>query len=285
MYQAKGNRSGTEFYARERDGNTRGRLQMIGELRDALAAGQLILHYQPKLDLGTRRITGVEALVRWEHPTRGVLAPGAFIDLAEESGLIVGIGREVLRRACADAMSWPDGPSGPLDIAVNLSVRQLQHEDVVRDVTEVLVSTGLPPSRLTLEITESVLVADPRAAAEVLTELKRLGIRIAIDDFGTGYSSLSYLHRFPVDTLKIDKSFVDPLDTPGAELALLQAIVGLAGTLELSVVAEGIEQPSQWISLQELGCGLGQGYLFARPMPATDFDAYIGAARDTSVEV
>jgi EAL domain-containing protein (putative c-di-GMP-specific phosphodiesterase class I) len=261
------------------------RLALKVDINRALTAGEFVNHYQPVVSLATGEVLGAEALVRWEHPTRGVLAPGAFIDLAEESGLIVGIGREVLRRACIDAMSWPDGPNGPLDIAVNLSVRQLQHEDVVRDVTEILASTGLPASRLTLEITESVLVADPRAAAAVLTELKRLGIRIAIDDFGTGYSSLSYLHRFPVDCLKIDKSFVDPLDTPGAELALLQAIVGLAGTLDLSVVAEGIEQPSQWISLQALGCGLGQGYLFARPMPLMDFVAYVGAARDEPVEV
>jgi EAL domain-containing protein (putative c-di-GMP-specific phosphodiesterase class I) len=213
--------------------------------------------------LSTGRIVGAEALVRWFHPDRGVLAPAAFIELAEESGVIVGIGQEILTRACEDAAGWPI----PIGVSVNLSPRQLQHDGLIDDVAEVLDSTGLDPSRLTLEITESVLVADPTAAARVLGALKALGVSIALDDFGTGYSSLSYLNRFPVDSLKIDKTFVDALgDGRGNEHVLLQAIVALGRTLDLTVVAEGIEYADQWTSLQSLGCALGQGYLFARPM-------------------
>jgi EAL domain-containing protein (putative c-di-GMP-specific phosphodiesterase class I) len=250
------------------------RLALKVDIHRALAEGEFVNHYQPVVSLANGQIIGAEALVRWEHPTQGLLAPGAFIDLAEESGVIIGIGTQVLRRACIDAAAWPDGPVGPLGIAVNLSVRQLQHEDLVREVADILVTSGLDPSRLTLEITESVLVADPEAAANVLSSLKALGVSIAIDDFGTGYSSLSYLHRFPVDCLKIDKSFVDPLSVPGADPALLQAILGLAHTLRLRVVAEGIEQPGQWTQLRAFGCELGQGYLFARPMPNEGITSY-----------
>jgi EAL domain-containing protein (putative c-di-GMP-specific phosphodiesterase class I) len=217
-------------------------------------------------------MVGAEALVRWNHPERGVLAPDEFIELAEESGVIVGIGQVILAQACADAATWP----GSLGVSVNLSPRQLQHEKLIDDVAEILDVTGLNPSRLTLEITETVLVADPMAAARVLGALKALGVSIALDDFGTGYSSLSYLNRFPVDTLKIDKSFVDALgEVGGNEKVLLQAIIGLGRTLELRVVAEGIEQPEQRDSLQALGCGLGQGYLFARPMAYEHFVEFL----------
>ena len=275
LYQAKGRGKGRlEIFEDGMRSAVLERLALKVEIHRALAAGEFVNHYQPVVSLSTGQVVGAEALVRWAHPTRGLLPPGAFIDIAEESGLIVGIGRDVLRRACADAMTWPDGPDGPLDIAVNLSVRQLQHDEVLHEVIDALRSTGLAPERLTLEITESVLVADPQAAAEALAALKRLGVRIAIDDFGTGYSSLSYLHRFPVDCLKIDKSFVDQLGGAGSEPALVQAIIGLADTLGLSVVAEGIEEPEQWTSLGALGCGLGQGYLFAKPMALPEFVAF-----------
>ena len=226
-------------------------------------AGEFVPWYQPMVSLTTGRLVGAEALVRWMHPDKGVLPPAAFIELAEGSGIIVEIGLEILARACADAVTWP----GSVGVSVNLSPRQLQHDGLVDDVAEILDATGLAPSRLTLEITESVLVADPLAAARVLGALKLLGVSLALDDFGTGYSSLSYLNRFPVDTLKVDKSFIDSLgEGIGNDKVLLQAIVGLGRTLELKVVAEGIERPEQRASLQALGCGLGQGYLFARPM-------------------
>ena len=243
------------------------RIALKADMSRALEAGEFVPHYQPVVSLAHGRAVGVEALVRWEHPQRGRLAPIAFIELAEESGSIIDIGRVVLRQACADAVTWP----GSLGLSVNLSARQLQDAHLVADVADVLRDTGLAPQRLTLEITESVLVADPDAAAAVLGQLKALGVSVALDDFGTGYSSLSYLNRFPVDTLKIDKSFIDALALGGTnEAALLQAIVGLGRTLELNVVAEGIEDADQLAVLQALGCGLGQGYLFARPMPNAD---------------
>jgi diguanylate cyclase (GGDEF)-like protein/PAS domain S-box-containing protein len=264
MYQAKGRGKGCleafELGMREA---VLERLALKVDMRRALEAGEFVPYYQPVVSLSSGRLVGAEALVRWMHPVRGTLPPAAFIELAEESGLIVEIGREILARACADASTWP----GTVGISVNLSARQLQHDGLVADVAEVLATTGLAPSRLTLEITESVLVADPVAAARVLGALKLLGVSLALDDFGTGYSSLSYLNRFPVDSLKVDKSFVDALGEGAAnDKVLLQAIVGLGRTLELTVVAEGIERPEQRASLQALGCGLGQGYLFARPM-------------------
>jgi diguanylate cyclase (GGDEF)-like protein/PAS domain S-box-containing protein len=269
MYQAKGRGKGCleAFEDGMREAIVE-RVALKTDLRRALEAGEFVPYYQSVVSLSTGRLVGAEALVRWLHPERGVLPPAAFIELAEESGLIVDIGIAILRRACADAVTWPS----PVGISVNLSARQLQHEGLVDDVVRVLAETGLAPSRLTLEITESVLVADPVAAARVLGALKELGLSIALDDFGTGYSSLSYLNRFPVDTLKVDKSFVDVLgEGPGNDKALLQAIVGLGRTLELTVVAEGIERPEQRASLQALGCGLGQGYLFAHPMALEHF--------------
>ncbi|MCU1380232.1 MAG: hypothetical protein JWN29_3215 [Acidimicrobiales bacterium] len=269
MYQAKGQGKGClEVFEDGMREAVLGRLALKVDLRRALEAEEFVAYYQPVVSLSTGRMVGAEALVRWNHPERGVLAPDEFIELAEESGVIVGIGHVILAQACADAATWP----GSLGVSVNLSPRQLQHEKLIDDVAEILDVTGLNPSRLTLEITETVLVADPMAAARVLGALKALGVSIALDDFGTGYSSLSYLNRFPVDTLKIDKSFVDALGEGGGnEKVLLQAIIGLGRTLELRVVAEGIEQPEQRDSLQALGCGLGQGYLFARPMAYEHF--------------
>ncbi|MCU1488486.1 MAG: hypothetical protein JWN67_5232 [Actinomycetia bacterium] len=264
MYQAKGRGKGClEAFEDGMREAVLERLALKVDMRRALDAGEFVPWYQPVVSLTTGRLVGAEALVRWMHPDKGVLPPAAFIELAEGSGIIVDIGQEILARACADAVSWP----GSIGISVNLSARQLQHDGLVDDVAEVLDATGLAPSRLTLEITESVLVADPTAASRVLGALKLLGVSLALDDFGTGYSSLSYLNRFPVDTLKVDKSFIDALgEGMGNDKVLLQAIVGLGRTLELKVVAEGIERPEQRASLQALGCGLGQGYLFARPM-------------------
>ena len=242
------------------------RLELQAELQRALELDQLEIHYQPVVRLDERGDYGVEALLRWKHPTRGTIPPLNFIPLAEETGLIVPIGRWVLQEACRQGAllheRFPRTP--PLTISVNLSVKQLQSETIVDDVRDALESSGLPPSALVLEITETVMMADTDLAVERLHELKALGVLLAMDDFGTGYSSLSYLSRFPVDILKMDRSFlssgarasrVSPRRSSPSETAC-----------SLDVVAEGIELPEQIASLRDLGCELGQGFLFAKPM-------------------
>jgi diguanylate cyclase (GGDEF)-like protein/PAS domain S-box-containing protein len=240
------------------------RLELRSELQRAIDEGQLALHYQPVVRLEGHEILGVEALLRWMHPTRGTIPPNQFIPLAEETGLIIPMGRWVLETACAEGVMlhtrFPRPE--PLAMSVNLSVRQLQSESIVADVRGALEKSGLTPGALVLEITESVMMADTDFAVQRLCELKDLGVRLAMDDFGTGYSSLSYLSRFPVDILKMDRSFVGA----GENVALQSAIIALGASLELEVVAEGIELPEQERSLHDLGCELGQGFLFARPM-------------------
>jgi diguanylate cyclase (GGDEF)-like protein/PAS domain S-box-containing protein len=240
------------------------RLELKAELQQAVEDGDLVTHYQPVVDLETGGVVGVEALVRWQHAERGLLAPSAFIAMAEETGLIVPIGRQVLREACHQVREWQARRPG-LAVNVNLSPRQLQDPALVDEVAACLVSADLDPARLTLEITESVLLADDAATARTLTQLKELGVSIALDDFGTGYSSLSHLERFPVDVLKIDKRFVQGLGGGDAP-ALTRAILGLGDLLGLEVVAEGIERPEQLEALRALGCRWGQGFLFARPL-------------------
>jgi diguanylate cyclase (GGDEF)-like protein/PAS domain S-box-containing protein len=240
------------------------RLELRSELQRAIDEDQLALHYQPVVRLEGHEILGVEALLRWMHPTRGTIPPNQFIPLAEETGLIIPMGRWVLETACAEGVllhtRFPRPE--PLAMSVNLSVRQLQSESIVADVRGALEKSGLAPGALVLEITESVMMADTDFAVQRLCELKDLGVRLAMDDFGTGYSSLSYLSRFPVDILKMDRSFVGA----GENVALQSAIIALGASLELEVVAEGIELPEQERSLHDLGCELGQGFLFARPM-------------------
>ena len=253
------------------------RLELRADLQRAMTGGQLELHYQPLVEISDGRVTGVEALLRWHHPERGTIGPDTFIPLAEEMGLIVPIGRWVLREACRQARQMqtllPADP--PLSMSVNLSVKQLQHSDIAADVRDALTESGLAAGSLTLEITETVLMTDTDIAVQRLDELKQLGVRIAMDDFGTGYSSLSYLSRFPVDILKMDRSFLRDGASPHSALAA--AVIALGETLELEVVAEGIEYPEQWRGLRELGCGTGQGFLFARPMDADATLAYLRA--------
>ncbi|CCH89184.1 Diguanylate cyclase/phosphodiesterase with PAS/PAC and GAF sensor(S) [Modestobacter italicus] len=247
------------------------RLELEVELRQALSHGELRPVYQPVIDLITGRTVGVEALVRWFHPRRGVVPPDEFIPLAEESDLIVALGQQVLIRACTEMASWlrahPDAL--PLMLNVNISARQLQHEELVDHVQEALRISGLPAGQLTLEITETTAMTDPEASLQRLRALVGLGVGLAIDDFGTGYSSLAYLQRFPIQTLKLDMSFIAGLDTDPDAVRLTGGVLRLAETLGLRVVAEGVERPSQADVLRAMGCPAVQGYLFGRPGPLT----------------
>jgi diguanylate cyclase (GGDEF)-like protein/PAS domain S-box-containing protein len=258
------------------------RLELRSDLQHALSLNQLELHYQPVVRLSGREILGVEALVRWNHPTRGTIPPVQFIPVAEETGLIIPMGRWILETACYEGVRLQErfAREEPLTMSVNLSVRQLQSETLVADVRSALSLTGLPASSLVLEITESLMLTDTEFAMQQLHDLKGLGIRLAMDDFGTGYSSLSYLSRFPVDILKMDRSFVGAEDNE----ALTSAIIALGTSLSLEVVAEGIELAEQANSLEELGCELGQGYLFARPMDAAALSTFLALAGEPAEE-
>ena len=246
----------------------RARAELEVDLRQAIQRQELSVHYQPIVHLGSRSICAVEALARWDHPLRGTLSPADFIPVAEQSGLIIPLGRWVLERACRQAVQWQDlfRFDPPLTVSVNLSARQLHQPGVVADVAAALRRSGLDPSRLVLEITESVLMQDSDDTVSRLWELKKSGVRLAIDDFGTGYSSLGYLRRLPVDILKIDKTFVDGLGRPD-EGPLGEAVVNLGNTLGLTTVAEGVEGDEQLERLEALGCSLAQGYLFSPPVP------------------
>ena len=247
------------------------RIELERELAGALAAGQLRLVYQPVVDLQTEHVVGFEALLRWQHPTLGAVGPDRFVPIAEDSGEIVPIGRWVLAEATCTAAAWQRAhPGRPLSIAVNVSARQLASGSLLQHVAEALSQSGLAPSSLVLEVTETALVADPAAVAERLAELRALGVRLALDDFGTGYSSLSYLRQFDVDVLKIDRSFVSLLDGSPDDAAIVHGLVQLGRTLRLEVVAEGVETAEQRDRLRAEHCDLAQGYLFARPLEAAD---------------
>jgi diguanylate cyclase (GGDEF)-like protein/PAS domain S-box-containing protein len=257
------------------------RLELRADLQRAIDERQLEVHYQPVVRLDKGAVNGLEALLRWQHPTKGTISPAQFIPLAEETGLIIPIGRWVLREACKQgaALQKAVGDGQRLMMSVNLSVKQLQSDTIVTDVESALDEAGLVPANLVLEITESVMMADTDLAVERLTALKELGVRVALDDFGTGYSSLSYLGKFPIDILKMDRSF---LQAGKADSGLAAAIVTLGGTLNLQVVAEGIEMPEQLSSLLDLGCELGQGFLFAKAMPLPSVVEYLESAAERS---
>ncbi|HET8673619.1 MAG TPA: EAL domain-containing protein [Thermoleophilaceae bacterium] len=280
MYIAKRRgKGGYEFFEPGMHAAALKRLELKAELEQALEREEFVVHYQPAVDLASGSITSVEALVRWSHPQRGLVPPLDFIPLAEETGLIVPIGRWVLQEACSRARAWqlarPTVP--PLSVAVNLSGRQLQDGVVVDEVTEALESTGLPAANLILEITETVLLQDADGAAATLAALKELGVQLAIDDFGTGYSSLGYLDRFPVDIVKIAKPFIDGVAHGPDESALAAAMITLGGTLGLKTVAEGIEDAEQLAELRALACDQGQGFYLARPVAAEGVDALLAA--------
>jgi diguanylate cyclase (GGDEF)-like protein/PAS domain S-box-containing protein len=274
MYRAKERGKGRyEIFDEAMRADAVARLETESALRRALERGELLLHYQPAVDLATGAIRGLEALVRWQHPTRGLLAPAAFLPLAEETGLIVPIGEWVLREACTEAARWPEG----LALSVNLSARQLAQPDLVATVRRALAETGTDPAMLCLEITESAVMESGAATTAQLRALKSLGVRLAIDDFGTGFSSLAHLRRFPVDMLKIDGTFVAGLGREPQDASIAAAVISLAHALGLSTVAEGVETEQQLDVLRRLGCDLGQGHLFARPQPAAEALRLVGA--------
>jgi diguanylate cyclase (GGDEF)-like protein len=271
MYQAKdtGRARATLFADFMRTRAVR-RLDTELALRSALSKGEFILHYQPIVNLRTKRISGAEALVRWNHPNKGLVGPDSFIPVAEETGLIVPLGEWVLCEACRQARRWQQSRPelGDFVVSVNLSGRQIAHRDLARVVSAALEDSGLDPGSLSLEITESVLMGDAHASIKVLRKLKDIGVGLCVDDFGTGYSSLSYLKRFPVDVLKIDRSFVDGLGVDGEDSAIVKATIGLAQALGLTTIAEGVETAVQVRELSALGCDQAQGYFFSRPKAA-----------------
>src|SRR4051794_8319049 len=252
------------------------RLELEVDLQRALDRGEMVVHYQPIIELGSNRITALEALVRWHHPVRGMIQPNEFIPLAEETGQIHRLGQWVLERAISDACAW-NRELMPVAIGVNLSARQLQEPMLVPQIAAALADGGLDPDRLVLEITETVLMHDLEETVVKLKELKRLGLRLSVDDFGTGYSSLQYLRRFPLDSLKIAKSFVDGLGGPSQDAAVARAIIELGTSFQLRVVAEGIERREQHAHLLELGCTHGQGFLYSRPVPADQIERLLSA--------
>jgi diguanylate cyclase len=254
------------------------RVELGRQLVHAAENGEFVLYYQPLISLDTGRITGLEALIRWQHPTRGLLAPGEFIELAEETGAIVPIGNWVIDTACRQVSKWKKSLAGdPFTISVNLSPVQVFQVDIVDIVRDALTRSGLDPCDLVLELTERVMLKDTELAASRLIELKALGVKLAIDDFGTGFSSLNYLRQLPVDILKIDKSFIDGIVDEAADSTLTAGIINLARTLGLHTVAEGVERPEQVPELRRLGCHIAQGYLMARPQPASQLDAAIAS--------
>jgi diguanylate cyclase (GGDEF)-like protein/PAS domain S-box-containing protein len=269
MYRAKERGRGRcEVFDAEMRARAVRRLETERDLRHALDRDELELHYQPVVALGSGEIVGLEALVRWDHPERGLLDPGEFVSIAEDSGLIEPIGRWVQETACRQALGWhqlrPD--QRPLDVAINLSARQVAHRDLAGQVGEILARTGLDPVNLRLEVTESVLVEESASAMATLEALSELGVRLVLDDFGTGYSSLAYLNRFPFDALKIDRSFVDGLGIEQERTAIVEAVIGMARALSLDAIAEGVEREEQLSELRRLGCDFAQGHLFSRPL-------------------
>jgi len=271
MYHAKGEgRNALKVYAPTMGAEATERRSVEDGLRLALAREEFVLHYQPIVELAGGTITGVEALLRWQHPEWGLVAPGRFIQVAEQSGLIVPIGSWVLRRACQQAAAWRDAGLPPLGVSVNLSARQFRKAGLAEEVAVALEEAGLDPACLKLEITESLLMDNPEASSALLERLKAMGIRLALDDFGTGYSSLSYLKHFPLDVLKIDQSFVRDLATDPEDAIIVRAMIGLAHSLQLTLTAEGVETAEQLVFLRAHGCERAQGYFFSRPVPAAE---------------
>jgi EAL domain-containing protein (putative c-di-GMP-specific phosphodiesterase class I) len=261
------------------------RLELQNDLRHALERGELVVVYQPVHALESQQLVGAEALLRWIHPTRGPIPPTTFVPIAEETGLIVPIGRWVLHRACRDAVQWRarTAEGGGLRVSINMSSRQIPDVDLLEDIRSALRESGLPPGAVVLELTESMLLEHTAAMMTLMHRLRALGVRLAIDDFGTGYSSLSYLQRLPIDILKIDRAFVERLGTDANAAALVRAIVSLGESMSLKTIAEGIENAQQAERLRGLGCDFGQGFFYGMPMSAEELEVYIGRSMAVGV--
>ncbi len=259
------------------------RVEVDVGLREALVSGYLVLFYQPIIDLQTRQLAGCEALLRWRHPERGLIMPANFIEIAEDTGLILPIGEWILSRACQDLIQFnhirhslhKETHQAPLYMSVNLSGRQFEQPHLVDRIEEIVRSAGVSPRRIKLEVTESLLISNPAAAAEVLKGFKERGFSIAIDDFGTGYSSFSYLHRYPIDTLKIDRAFVSSMLEDKRSAKIVHALVSMASSLDMSVIAEGIEKTEEMALLHQYGAHFGQGFLFSKPLSYEGFSALL----------
>jgi len=276
MYVAKDAHAGTAAYDVAQDTNDAARLALVGELRKAIENRELVVHFQPKADLRSGRVVGVEALVRWNHPERGLIPPDEFIPLAERTGLIKPLTRHVLRNAVAQCGEW-NAAGLDLHVAVNMTIPDLLDLELPDRIAALLEETGLPADHLELEITETTILADPFRVRQVLTRLNEMGLQLAIDDFGTGYSSLAYLRRLPVQTIKIDRSFVSGMCQDASDATIVRSTIELGKSLGLTIVAEGVETQEIWESLQDLGCSLAQGYLIGRPSPAEEVPEVIAA--------
>jgi diguanylate cyclase (GGDEF)-like protein len=284
MYQAKAEgRDGFQFYAPTMSAAVTERVTLEGRLRQALERGEFQLHYQPVVRLQTGEVASLEALLRWRHPEDGLIAPGRFIAVAEQTGLIVPIGAWVLREACAQARRWQDAGLRPLRVAVNLSARQFRKQGLVDTLRGALRAAGLDSRWLMLEITESLLMDNPQASGQLLQQLREMGTSMALDDFGTGYSSLAYLKHFPIDVIKIDRSFVSDIATDSDDAAIVKATIGLAASLGMQTTAEGVDSPEQLAFLREHGCRFGQGFLFSAAVPAEAVEAMLRAERRFAV--
>jgi diguanylate cyclase (GGDEF)-like protein len=273
MYAAKtnGRPNTSEFFTASMNARRLARRSLEADLRAAIREGQFVLHYQPKFALDTLRLTGAEALIRWQHPSRGLVAPAEFIAVAEECGLIAPLGRWVLREACRQACTWGSEGLSQTRMAINVSAVEFRAKDFLENVKAVLDETGLPASCLELEVTESVLMGDTEWTRDTLFAVRNLGVHLAIDDFGTGYSSLSYLSRFPITCLKIDRSFVHGMMTEAHDISIITAVIAMGRSLDQTVLAEGVETAEQLAMLQRLSCAQGQGFYYSRPVPPDQF--------------
>jgi predicted signal transduction protein with EAL and GGDEF domain len=276
LYRAKSDGRGIfRFFEEEMDAEAQARRFVELDLHKAMDAEEFELFYQPLIDLGTNQIVACEALLRWNHPSRGLISPGEFIPIAEEIGLILPIGEWVLRKACDEAINWP----APVSLAINLSPIQFKSRNLVQAVILALANSGLSPKRLELEITESVLLEDNDTTRSLLHQLRNLGVSIALDDFGTGYSSLSYLRSFPLDKIKIDQSFIRGLSERADSLAIVQSITRLGTSLGMQTTAEGVETQEELDHVRAAGCTHGQGYYFGRPVPAREIKRLLAEDR------
>src|ERR1700723_1314377 len=278
MYEAKQTgRNNFQFFRRDMHARLADRQLLEADLRYALGRNEFLLHYQPRYNLRTKQLTGVEALIRWAHPQRGIVPPGQFVPIAEECGLILPIGRWVLLEACRQARAWNDAGLGVVPVAVNVSASEFVDKDFISGVRAVLIATGVEPANLELELTESVLMQDAESTVRTLAALKTMGVQLAIDDFGTGYSSFTYLRRFPVDALKLHQSFVQEITADPGDATIVSAMINIGKSLKQRVIAEGVETRAQFNFLQHHGCNEGQGYYFSRPVGAVQAEQLIAA--------